>query len=152
MSQNRTDRDAETRALEVRLENWTPPEALPNPTPREGWVFRWVRVGMTGESDMRNYSMRRREGWEPCHQKDHPEMTHLIDHDRRQGDEIHVGGLVLCRMPVEKALKRQQYYEQMAGQQMKAVDNSFFKEQDKRMPLFSDRDSQVTMEFGKGSK
>jgi hypothetical protein len=152
MSQDRSNRDSETRALQVRLENWTPPEALPNPEPQDGWVFRWVRVGMTGESDMRNFSMRRREGWEPCNVKEHPEMLHLIDHDRRQGDEIVVGGLLLCKMPAEMADKRRQYFEQMAGHQMKAVDNSFFKEQDKRMPLFADRDSNVSFEFGKGTK
>ena len=152
MSKDRIDRDLETRALEVRLENWSPPEALPSPNPVDGWVFRWVRVGMSGESDMRNYSLRMREGWKPCAATEHPELAHLRDPDRREGNEIIVGGLMLCKMPELMAKKRREYYEQMAQQQMKAVDNSFFKEQDKRMPLFSDRDSQVTMEFGKGTK
>lgn len=152
MSTDRKVREADARALEIRLENWEPPEALPNPEPVDGWVFRWVRVGMMGDTDMRNFSVRRREGWQPCVKSDHPELMHLVDQDRQQGNELVVGGLMLCRMPELVARKRQQFYEQMAGAQLKAVDNAYFREQDKRMPLFSDRDTQVGLEFGKGQK
>lgn len=153
MTTDRKPRELETRALDERLTPWQPPELLPNPNPRPGWIHRWVRVGTFGEADMSNFSVRRREGWEPCAASEYTELDHLTrDVGRERANEIVVGGLMLCRMPEAKVLQRRRYYEQMAGAQMQAVDNSYFREQDKRMPLFADRESRSSLEFGKGSK
>ena len=49
---------------------------------------------------------------------------------------------------------RKEYYEQKARNQMESVDNSFMRNSDARMPLFSDRKSTSTKGsgFGSGSK
>jgi hypothetical protein len=49
---------------------------------------------------------------------------------------------------------RDAYYDQKARNQMDSVDNSFLRNSDARMPLFSDRKSTTTKGsgFGNGSK
>jgi hypothetical protein len=63
-------------------------------------------------------------------------------------DNIEIGGLLLCKTPVEFTQQRDAYYAQQAEGQMQAVDNTFMRENDPRMPMFKERSSKVT--FGKG--
>ena len=50
MSQNRTNRELETRETTVRKKSWTRPEVLPTPNPEEGYRFHWVRISTRGEA------------------------------------------------------------------------------------------------------
>jgi len=59
-----------------------------------------------------------------------------------------VGGLMLCKTPVEFVEQRDAYYRQMADSQMNSVDNTYMRENDPRMPLFKERSTKVT--FGRG--
>jgi hypothetical protein len=63
-------------------------------------------------------------------------------------DSIEVGGLLLCKTPVEFTRDRDAYYLKQASDQMNSVDNTFMRENDPRIPLFKERSSKVT--FGKG--
>jgi hypothetical protein len=63
-------------------------------------------------------------------------------------DSIEVGGLLLCKTPVEFTEQRNAYYAQQAEAQMQSVDNTYMRENDPRMPLFKERSTKVT--FGKG--
>jgi hypothetical protein len=63
-------------------------------------------------------------------------------------DSIEIGGLLLCKTPVEFTEDRNEYYRQQAEAQMNSVDNTYMRENDPRMPLFKERSSKVT--FGKG--
>jgi hypothetical protein len=63
-------------------------------------------------------------------------------------DSIEIGGLLLCKTPVEFVEQRNAYYQQQADSQMNSVDNNFMRESDSRMPLYKERKSTVT--FGKG--
>jgi hypothetical protein len=67
---------------------------------------------------------------------------------------VEIGGLLLCKKPREMADARREYYDQKARNQMESVDNSFMRNNDARMPLFSDRKSTVSKGggFGSGSK
>jgi len=56
----------------------------------------------------------------------------------------------LCKAPNEVIEQRNDFYAQQAQSQIEAVDNSFMKQNDARMPLFNERRSEVR--FGKGSK
>jgi hypothetical protein len=144
------NRDLDLRELDARPVNtWAPPETLPMPTPREGWVHRYVRFSTMGEADPMNLSGRRREGFEPVKAEDYPElMTHASIDGQFKGS-IEVGGLVLCRAPKEMMEQRAAHYAKLANSQMDSVDNTYFREQDARMPMFKDRATRVT--FGKGS-
>ena len=62
---------------------------------------------------------------------------------------VEVGGLLLCRIPEEFMEQRAKYYEQQSRSQVESVDNNFLRENDPRMPLFSEKRTKVT--FGSGT-
>ena len=148
MAENRLARELENRETTTRRKAWTPPQVLPSPTPQDGWVFRWIRTSMMGQADPTNTSAKFREGYEPVKAEDHPELMLQADPNSRFKGNIEVGGLLLCKAPVEMADQRNEYYRKQAQSQIEAVDNSFMKTNDERMPLFNERKSAVS--FGKG--
>ena len=152
MAENRLSRELETRAKTERpKKRWTPPQLLPEPNPEEGYAFRWIRVATQGQDDPMNISSKLREGWEPVKASEHPEiqMMRTDSSKSRFPDSIEIGGLLLCKTPVELADERNAYYQHQADNQMQSVDNSFMRENDPRMPLFKERRTEV--KFGRGS-
>ena len=149
MSDNRKPREIESREEEARPASFRPPSLLPDPLPQPGWVFRWVRTSMVGQSDATNVSMRFREGWEPVKIEDHPELEVMPDHQSAFPGCVEIGGQLLCKAPREVAEARQRHYEGVAAQQMESVDQNYMRENDPRMPMLRpDRKTRVTS-FGK---
>lgn len=148
-TQNRITRELETRALTERPKQWMPPEALPEPDKEEGFVYRWIRVSMLNKDDPSNISKSFREGWEPVRIEEQPKYTLLASREGRYKDNIEIGGLLLCKIPKEFMDQRREYYANATESQASAVDNSFMRENDARMPLFRERKSSTS--FGKGS-
>ena len=144
----RQSRDADSRDSTTRQKMWKPADLLPEPTRQEGWEYKWIRKAMMGVGDPTNMSKSLREGWEPCRLEDHPEMMMAIDVDAKNSGLIEVGGLVLCKIPQEMFNQRQAYYMAQAEGQMESVDAQVDRENDKRMPLFKERQTKVT--FGNG--
>jgi len=145
----RLDRDLEIREeTQPRKREWAPPSLLPEFKKQPGWAYRWVRISLANDADNLNVSSKMREGWEPVKHSEHPEIQLPASADSRFKDSVEVGGLLLCKMPQEMVEQRNDYYRQKAEGQARAVDNSFMKENDPRMPLFSDKKS--TKSFGKG--
>jgi hypothetical protein len=151
MAENRLNRELETREKTVRKRSWQRPETLPTPNPEEGYEFHWVRVSTRGESDAMNVSAKLREGWEPVKASDHPEIFSSPVDDPRFRDNIIIGGLMLCKTPKEMVEERNDYYREQSEAQMRSVDNNFMRENDPRMPLFSDRKTKVTFGNGNGN-
>jgi len=148
-TQNRTAREADTRQVMQRPEAWRPPETLPMPDDRPGWTHRYVRISTLGTADPSNISSKLREGYEPCKGEEYPElMMHASTEGRFKGN-IEVGGLLLCRIPTEFMAQRAKYYENLNKSQVDSVDNNFLRENDPRMPLFSEKRTKVT--FGSGT-
>lgn len=142
---NRIDRELQSRERESRARAvYVPPQQLPDPDPQQGYAFRWVRTALAGQSDARNVSVRRREGWEPVRAEDHPELMLSLDANSQASGNVEIGGLMLCKAPIEQAEARQAHYEELSKQQMQSVDNNFMRENDPRMPLFSEKRSEVT--------
>lgn len=149
MAENRLNRELETREKTARKRSWVRPDLLPTPNPEDGYDFHWVRVSTRGEADPMNVSMQLRQGWEPVKASDHPEcFVQAVDDDRYK-DNIIVGGLMLCKAPVEIVEERNQYFTDQTQSQMRSVDNNLMRENDPRMPLYNDRKTQV--KFGNGS-
>jgi hypothetical protein len=146
---NRLARELETREIAERPKQWMPPQLLPDPNPEPGYAFRWIRVSTLNKADATNISSKLREGWEPVKASDHPEIRLFGSTNGQFPDSVEVGGLLLCKTPVEFTEQRDAYYRKQAESQMQAVDNTFMRENDPRMPMFKERRSEVT--FGKGT-
>ena len=143
-------RELETRETEMKpVATWAPPELLPQPNERPGWVHRYVRTSTLGTVDPMTVSSKRREGFEPVKAEDYPELMAHASIDGQFKGSIEIGGLVLCRAPAEFMQQREAHFEKLANQQMESVDNTYMRENDPRMPLFKERSTKVT--FGKGS-
>lgn len=149
MADNRINREQDTRVKAERPKQWMPPQLLPDPTPEPGYGFRWIRVSTLGTDDPMNISSKLREGWEPVKASEHPEIQLMGSGKNRYPDSIEIGGLLLCKTPIEFAQQRDAFYQQQADGQMNAVDNNFMRESDPRAPLFRERQTKVT--FGRGS-
>jgi hypothetical protein len=105
-------------------------------------------VSTRGQGDAINVSSKLREGWEPVRAVDHPEIFLSSIENERFKDNIVIGGLLLCKAPVEMVKERNAYYSNQTKSLMHAVDNNLMRENDPRMPLFNERKTTVT--FGKG--
>ena len=148
MANTRLTRELETREVQVRPKQWAPAELLPEPDKQPGFAYRWIRVSTLNSADPRNISAKLREGWEAVKIEEQPKFQLLVDPDSRFKGNIEVGGLLLCKTPSEFVDQRSDYYNQQTNAQTAAVDNSLMRENDPRMPLFSERKSSTS--FGKG--
>ena len=150
MAENKLSREQETRAVQQRPQQWAPAELLPEPDKQPGYAYRWIRVAINNQADPRNLSAKLREGWEPVPLSEQPQFQLLVDPNSRFKDNIEIGGLLLCKTPVEFVAQRNTYYSDQANAQMKAVENALMRQNDPRMPLFNE--GKVTVgSFGKGS-
>jgi|TARA_R110000772_G_scaffold101134_1_gene201580 hypothetical protein len=148
MAENRLDRELGTTEKNIRKPAWTRPELLPSPIPQDGYKFHWVRVATNGQPDPTNVSSKLREGWTPVKATDHPEIELVSIENERFKDNVVMGGLMLCKAPVELVQERNAHYDQTNDAQIRSVDNNLMRENDPRMPLFNERKTKVT--FGKG--
>jgi hypothetical protein len=149
MAENRLNRELETREKTARKKSWARPETLPTPNPEDGYEFHWVRISTRGEADAMNISLKLQEGWEPVKAVDHPEIFVAGVENDRFKDNIVIGGLMLCKTPVEFVEDRNSWFNTQASSQMRSVDNNLMRENDPRMPLYNERKTSVT--FGKGN-
>jgi len=149
MADNRLTRELETRAQQERPKQWAPAETLPEPDKQAGFAYRWIRVSTLNQADPRNLSGKLREGWEPVKVSEQPKFQLLIDPNSRFKDNIEIGGLLLCKTPSEFVEQRSAHFNDQTQAQTLAIDNSFMRENDPRMPLFNERKS--TTSFGKGN-
>ena len=148
MDNNRLDREQDTRDEFQRADSWQPASLLPEFKKVPGWSYRWIRTSVMNEADNLNVSSKMREGWEPVKLSEHPELHLYVDKNSRIPDSIEVGGLMLCKTPEEFIDQRSAYFNKQTQSQTEAVDNSFMKENDSRMPLFKEK--RTTTSFGKG--
>ena len=145
----RTPRESDTRETASRKKSWAPPTVLPEPIKKDGWRYRWVRTSTLNSADNTNVSSKFRQGWEPVKAEEHPEITVLRDRNSDFKENIEVGGLLLCKAPDEVMTERDEYYRDVAQNQMESVENNFMRENDPRMPLVKPEIS-TRVTFGKG--
>ena len=148
MTANRKPRELENRTMAERPKQWSPPELLPEPDMQPGYKYRWIRVSLMNNADPRNLSSMIRQGYEAVKLEEQPKFQLLVDPNSRFKDNIEIGGLLLCKIPVEFVEQRNAHYSNLSRQQSEAVDNNFMRQSDARMPLFQERKSSAT--FGKG--
>ena len=149
MATNRLQRELESRTQSERPKQWSQPELLPEPDKQAGYAYRWIRISTLNTSDPRNLSAKLREGWEPVRIEEQPKLQLLADPNSRFKDNIEIGGLLLCKTPSDFVAQRSQHFAKQTQAQTDAVDNSFMRQSDARMPLFQERKSSSS--FGKGT-
>jgi hypothetical protein len=148
MANTRLARELDTRDTQERPKQWAPAETLPEPDKQPGFAYRWIRISTLDKADPRNLSGKLREGWEPVKVSEQPKFQLLIDPNSRFKDNVEIGGLLLCKTPEEFVEQRNKHFEAQTQAQTTAIDNSFMRENDVRMPLFAERKSSTS--FGKG--
>ena len=115
MVESRNVRASETRE-NIRAEEgrpdtaWKPPSLLDAPSPRPGYVQRWIATSIQGKETPDNVYKRMRAGWNPrpadtVKDKRYP----TINHGQWAGS-IGIEGMLLCEMPVEKHRAMKDYY------------------------------------------
>jgi hypothetical protein len=148
MAETRLARELESRTQTERPKSWQPASALPEPDKQPGYAYRWIRVSNLNVADPSNVSAKMREGWEPVKAEEQPKFHMMVDPNSRFKDNIEVGGLLLCKIPEEFMVQRSEYFAKMNRDQIDSVDNNFMRENNPKMPLFSERKSSSS--FGKG--
>ena len=108
--ENREPREAQTREKKAARKPWAPPSALDAPNPPEGYVHRWVRLEIRGQDDRKNFMARLREGWVPVRADEYPDFESPIVEEGKFEGVIGVGGLILCRIPIETVQERDQFF------------------------------------------
>jgi hypothetical protein len=107
-----------------------------------------------GQDDSKNVMARLREGWVPVRADEYPDFDSPVVNDGKFEGVIGVGGLILCRIPVETIQERSEYFASKTQNQMDAVDNDMMKEG--THPSMSinrpDRQSRVTIGGTQSSK
>jgi hypothetical protein len=149
MAENRKPRELEDRSSTERPRQWMQAELLPEPDKQPGYVYRWIRVSTMNAIDQRNITGKYREGWEPVASEEQPKFKLLTDPGSRFVGQIEIGGLLLCKCPVEMMEQRNAFYAKQTHAQAEAVDNNLMRQSDPRMPIFQERKSSTS--FGKGA-
>ena len=149
MADQKLTREMDTREITERPKQWMPAELLPEPDKQAGYSYRWIRVSTLGTQDPRNLSAKLREGWEAVTLEEQPKFQLLVDANSRYKDNIEIGGLLLCKTPVEFVQQRNKHYAQQTQAQTEAVDNNLMRQSDARMPIF--KEGKSTTSFGKGN-
>ena len=149
MAENRVKRESTTREATVSKKSWRLPSLLAYPDPEPGYRFYYVRIATLGVTDATNINSKLDEGWIPCKAEDYPSLVHSVEDNPRFPDSIVTKGLMLCKMPEDMVMQRDQYYQSQTDGSMQSVDSHFMRENDPRAPLFTERKSSVS--FGKGA-
>ena len=153
VDESREPREAQTREKKAARKPWAPPSALDAPNPPEGYVHRWVRLEIRGQDDRKNVMARLREGWVPVGADEYPDFESPIVEEGKFEGVIGVGGLILCRIPIETVQERDQFFASKTQNQIDAVDNDMLR--DGSHPSMSisrpERQSRVTIGGTQGS-
>lgn len=121
----REPRSLDQREASTRTRVWEPKGRLPDPAPQDGYVFKWVRAGFPkrGIEDQGNYLNNLDEGWEPVQAADHPEIAMSYSNATSSNGHVERGGLILCKMPLEMAEKRREYYSKITRDQTESAED-----------------------------
>lgn len=126
---------------------WQEPTKLDAPTPRAGYVQRWVHVmNPDGSLDSANASKRWREGWRPREPSTVPGGFHAptLDHGKFAG-LIGVEGSILCEMPISRNRQRERYYRAKQARMDEAIERDLHKvTENTGIPIDQTRKTRVT--------
>jgi len=124
---------------------WTRPSELEAPKCRKGFTQRWVRVRHGNRDDPKNTMRKFREGWIPRSldtvPKEYQPPTFL---HARLGNVIGVEDLILCEMPIKKALQRNAFYDSKKDRMIEGIESDLRKVSSGGPRIAASRRSHVT--------
>ena len=144
MTDQKTSRAAVTRSKTERPKVYKPPSSLDAPPAPDGYRHRWIRAESVGFQDSKNIYGRLREGYELVRADEYKDSDYPTVTEGKYAGVIGVGGLLLARIPEERAKARSAYQKSLSEGQDEAIENDLLKDQDKRMPIKVDRSSKHT--------
>lgn len=109
-------------------DGWEKPNDLDAPEPRDGYTQRWIRVRLQNEEDAKNTIKMFRQGWLPRPLETVPDgyLPPTIQH-AKLGGVIGVDDLILCEMPLKKAIQRNAYYQARQDRMVEGIENDIRK-------------------------
>lgn len=109
-------------------DGWEKPNDLDAPEPRDGYTQRWIRVRLLSEEDAKNTIKMFRQGWLPRPLETVPDgyLPPTIQH-AKLGGVIGVDDLILCEMPLKKAIQRNAYYQARQDRMVEGIENDIRK-------------------------
>lgn len=148
-------RTEETRDMETREEEYTftepnaleIPEAVLNRYTEQGMVLRWIRVAIRGQDDIANVGKKTQTGWKFILPTEVPEMasTSFVREGGRYNGTVCRGDLALAKLPKQRYVARQKFYEKKAGDLMDAVNSQLMRNNNSRMPISNTSKSTQTV-------
>lgn len=121
----RPARQLETRESQSRNYTYRPPSSLPDVIESPEWAFRWIATVVAGSPDVANVHKRMADQWEPVPFDAKDKVLKQADAfptiARNTDGNIVIGGLMLCRMPKERANARDKYYRDLTARQIQGV-------------------------------
>lgn len=109
-------------------DGWEKPNDLDAPEPRDGYTQRWVRIRLLNDEDAKNTIKMFRQGWLPRPLETVPAgyLPPTIQH-AKLGGVIGVDDLILCEMPLKKAIQRNAYYQARQDRMVEGIENDIRK-------------------------
>jgi hypothetical protein len=147
----RSARDSESRENAERIQQWRPGSALDAPEPPIGFKHRWIRESVLEYDDKTNVHKKRQEGWELVRAEEYPDYVGPVVDEGRNAGTIGVGGLVLARIPEELVEQRNRHFNNVAQNQMDAVDRDWMRENNALMPKMAPQ-RKTSVSFGSKGK
>jgi hypothetical protein len=101
---------------------YRPNNRLPDPKPKPGFRYGWIRHTFRNEPDANNWMQMMGEGWVPVKAESVPELSGLQDHyaggPMAKDGYVEHRGNVLCIMPEYKAVAKEKYFEELNRRKM----------------------------------
>ena len=127
-------------------DDWSRPSELEAPEARDGYTQRWVRIRLGSEDDVRNSMRKFREGWLPRQLDTVPAgyAPPTFSHSRL-GNVIGVEDLILCEMPIRKAIQRNAHYRAKRDRMIEGIENDLRNVSQRGPRIAQSAKTQVTM-------
>lgn len=132
------------REIRVEIGNTPIPELPEELKSSQEFVFRWIRVQLDGEWDIKNIRRRESEGWVWVRSDEYSglELFPAVAGGNLDG-VVGIDDLALAKLPRKISEERKAMNERRAGELMQAVDNQLMRENDPRMPLVNESVTKV---------
>jgi len=146
-ARNANTRESKSASNTFQEKNWL---EIPDPVQERfnssGLALRWIRITVRGKDDYQNIGKRQADGWEFVSPDEVPEMLASSDvrGDGRYAGAICRGDLALAKMPLERAISRQEFYEQRSRDMVRAVNSQLMGSNDSRMPISNNSQTKVS--------